>query len=47
MLVDYSKESAKRGRQIESLIDIELQKMIEDRLHNNPEADVRGADFLG
>jgi Fic family protein len=46
MRMDYSKDPAKRDRQIESLIHIEVQKKIEDRLHEDPAADVAGAGFL-
>lgn len=43
---DYSNDPAKRDRQIESLIHIDVQKKIDLRLRNEPEADISGADFL-
>ena len=46
MRQDYSNEPAKRDRQIESIIHIDVQKKIEDRLAEDPETDVANADFL-
>ncbi len=46
MRQDYSADPAKRDRQIESLIHIELQKKIEARLAADPNTDVTDADFL-
>ncbi|MCC7307247.1 MAG: Fic family protein [Acidobacteria bacterium] len=43
---DYSNDPAKRDRQIESLIHIDVQKKIDLRLENEPETDVSGPDFL-
>lgn len=46
MRKDYSADPAKRDRQIESLIHIDLQKKIESRLAADPTSDVTSADFL-
>ncbi|MGD9629828.1 MAG: Fic family protein [Pyrinomonadaceae bacterium] len=43
---DYSNDPAKRDRQIESLIHIDVQKKIDHRLGKEPDADISGADFL-
>jgi Fic family protein len=46
MRQDYSADPAKRDRQIESLIHIDLQKKIEARLTADLNSDVTSADFL-
>ncbi len=46
MRQDYSADPAKRDRQIESVIHIDLQKKIEARLAADPDSDVTNADFL-
>jgi Uncharacterized conserved protein len=46
MQQDYSNDPAKRDRQIESLIHIDVQKKIDIRLENEPDIDVSAPDFL-
>lgn len=46
MQQDYSNDPAKRDRQIESLIHIDVQKKIDLRLENEPDIDVSAPDFL-
>jgi Fic family protein len=46
MRKDYSTDPAKRDRQIESLIHIDLQKKIEARLAVEPDSDVTNPDFI-
>lgn len=46
MREDYSNEPAKRDRQTESVIHIEVQKRLEGRLNAEPETNVTNAEFL-
>ncbi len=43
---DYSNDPAKRDRQIESLIHIDVQSKIENRLESDPYTDVANPEFL-
>lgn len=43
---DFSSDPAKRARQLESNAHIEVQKLIEDRIEEDPELVVVGKDFL-
>jgi len=43
---DFSLDPAKRARQLESTAHIEVQKLIESRIEENPELVITGKDFL-
>ncbi len=46
MRLDYSNDPAKRDRQTESMVHIEVQKKIEHRMQTEPEIDVTDPKFL-